>query len=440
MSAAFQGFVMGQVTGDAQQYYAEKLIDSYMRKADDADGIMEGVVFRVRGDVVRASNNWVHVLKAATVSKAVAAGEVDPIRDWVRDEVVEASTTQFLKALGAAPSSMFVGALVASLNNVKESYDELEKQDCLKGIDMAYYGFLNDSRLRSTRDGGTPPGAVDVYIREYLRGGGNDPQGNPRALNRRHLQCFVDATLPESERVEVSSLGADAEQRPTDPVGWMDRTFGTVTDTLRSAADAAPGDTRIRTPVIVMLRDFNRRYDIELEARRLTRFRQSSEYRRFEATIEAMKASEAAAQWLCDRLASRDLADLAGPWMLQLTLRNVSGESQALDPVAFEVPESGQVLTTLSEPKHAFTLEGTVGAEKVDLGFLLRGYDDDLGAMVTVLNLDLDGRVESGLMSGQFDGQSIDWACALEGLFDEDAPPKRCGTVPVSGTWAAQRQ
>lgn len=87
----------------------------------------------------------------------------------------------------------------------------------------------------------------------------------------------------------------------------------------------------------------------------------------------------------------------------------------------------------------AFTLEGRVGAEKVDLGFLLRG-DDDPGAMVTVLDLDLDGRVESGLMSGQFDGQPIDWTCALESLFDEDAPPKRCGTVPVSGTWAAHRQ
>lgn len=438
VSQAFKDYVKGNLAGAAQDRYAQSIIGNFMAQAEAADDLAEGITFSIKADLVAAANNWVHVLKAHTVAQAVIDGDAGAIGTFVRDESAELALGKFLEYMGAAGSSTVPGAVMMGLANLKESYEELEVQDCLLGIDLAYYNFVEEPRLRHDEDGKLSSGAVDHYIQHFLRGGGPDPQGRPRELNRRYLQCFINQTMPEGERVEVSTLGADAEE-PTTGSNFFSRVFGGITDALRSSGDAAPGDTRIRTPVLVMLRDFNNRYDAELERRKLIRLRQSAEFAVFGQTADAMKVTGQAAQWLCDRLDADDLGDLAGAWQLVLTMQGENGVKE-LPPMEFDLPQNGLVLTRHEDGKGSMAFEGKVSKGRVALDLLSRGWDDDLRAMVTVLNIDLDGRHEGEAMSGTFDGTSVDWACVFADMFDDDAPPRRCGQVPVSGSWRAAKK
>lgn len=439
VSQAFKDYVKGNLVGKAQERYAQSIIDSFTAQASATDDLVEGITFSIKADLVSAANKWVHVLKANTVAQAVINNDAKAITDFVRDETVELGLAKFLEYMGADGNSSVPGAIMLGLSTLKESYEELEVEDCLLSIDLGYYSFLEEPLLRHDEDGNLSSKTVNYYIKNYLRGGGDDPQGRPRDLNRRHLQCFINQTMPESERIEVSTLGADAEE-PTTGLNFFGRVFGGVTDTLRSSVDAAPGDTRIRTPVLIMLKDFNNRYDAELERRNLIRLKQSAEFAVFEDTANAMKVTEQAAQWLCDRLKADDLGDLAGAWELVLTVQGIDGIAE-LPPVQFDLPENGLVLTELQDDaKSRVVIEGRVSNGRAALDLLNRAWDEDSNVMETVLNLDLDGTHDGSIMSGTFDGRSIDWGCVFEDMFDDDAPPRRCGQVPVSGTWTAAKK
>ncbi|MEO0961424.1 MAG: hypothetical protein AAFY01_03275 [Pseudomonadota bacterium] len=438
VSQAFKDFVKGNLVGKAQDRYAQSVIENFTAQAAATEDLVEGITFSIKADMVTAANNWVHVLKANTVAQAVINQDAKAITDFARDETVELGLAKFLEYMGAAGNSSVPGAVMLGLANLKESYEELEVKDCLLRIDVGYYNFLEDPDLRHGEDGKLTSKQIDTYIQHYLRGGGDDPKGNPRELNRRNLQCFINNTMPEGERVEVSTLGADAEE-PTTGWNFFGRTFGGVTDALRSAGDAAPGDTRIRTPVLIMLQDFNNRYDAELERRKLIRLKQSAEFAIFEDTANAMKVTEQAAQWLCDRLKSDKLGDVAGAWEMVLTLQGIDGLGE-LPPLPFDLPENGLVLTEVKDGRDRMVVEGKVSNGRAALDLLQRAWDDDLKSVETVFNLDLDGTHEGETMSGNFDGTSVDWGCVFEDMFDDDAPPRRCPQVPVKGTWTAAKK
>lgn len=434
MSDAFKGYVTGNLAGSAQDRYAKSIIDSFTKQAAATDDLVEGITFSIKADLVSAANNWVHVLKAKTVAEAVINQDAEAGTAFVRDEAVELALAKFLEYMGASASSSVPGAVMMGLGNLKESYDELEHQDCLLNIDLAYYNFLNDPALRNDENGDLTKDSVDRYIKHYIRGGGDDPQGNPRALNRRYLQCFINETMPESERIEVSTLGPDAEESG----GFFSRTFGGVTDALRSSTYVAPGSKEIRTPVLIMLKDFNARFTAEQERRKLIRLKQSAEFAVFEDTIDAMKVSEGAAQWLCDRLSGKELAELAGRWMLTLDFETpFSSDDIPFPPVEMDVPENGLVLTQMRDDTSALTVEGRVGKERVALDYLMKGWDDDANGMVDVFNLDLDGTVTETGMAGTFDGRSADFACVFSGFFDDADEGPTCGMLPAKGRWTA---
>jgi hypothetical protein len=438
VSQAFKDFIKGNLVGAAQDRYAQSVITNFMEQADATDDLVEGITFSIKADLVKAANNWVHVLKANTVAQAVIDQDAKAITDFARDETIELGLAKFLEYMGAAGNSSVPGAVMLGLANLKESYDELEVQDCLLNIDVGYYNFLQEPMLRHDEEGKLSADQIDYFIQHYLKGGGMDPQGFERAWNRRNLQCFINNTMPEGERVEVSTLGADAEE-PTTGWNFFGRTFGGVTDALRSAGDAAPGDTRIRTPVLIMLQDFNNRYDAELERRKLIRLKQSAEFAIFEDTANAMKVTEQAAQWLCDRLKSDALGDVAGAWQMVLTLQGIDGIAE-LPPLPFDLPETGLVLTEVQDGKDRLVVEGKVSNGRAAMDLLQRAWDDDLKSVETVFNLDLDGTHEGEEMSGTFDGTSVDWGCVFEDMFDDDAPPRRCPQIPVKGTWTAVKK
>lgn len=441
-SNAFTGFIMENTTGAVQDHYAQKLIDSYMTRSAEAATTSDWLKFRIEGNKVKFANNWVHVLKAANLSKAVVAGEYQEVANWAQDEVVERSLDGFLKHVGATSSVPVAGIVVTGLKIVKESYEELEVQDCLLNIDNAYYNFLEDDRLRTDEDGKIKAGAVDAYIKDYLFGGGEAPGGTTKAQNRRNLQCYVNNTLPEAEQIEVSTLGADSAEAPTNPVSWFNRVMGTVADVAGSAADVAPQSKRLRTPIAVMLRDFNNRYDIELEARKFVRLRQSPEFAEFENTIAAMEVSSKAAAWLCERFANKDAADLAGGWLLKVTLLDDAGdELLPLDAFEISVPENGLILSKLEEDGSFVTVEGTVEDGKADMDMLLQGRDDDTGQLATLLNVDLLGDVQGDTMSGKLGGTNMDMACFFGNLFEDDKSKHvACAQVPANGVWKATKK
>ncbi|MEP0068890.1 hypothetical protein [Pyruvatibacter sp.] len=442
MSNAFTGFIMENTTGAVQEHYAQKLIDSYMTQSANAAKTSDWLKFRIEGNKVAFANKWFHVLKVANLTKAVAAGEYQEVANWAQDEAIEKSLEAFLKNLGATSNVPVAGVVVTGLKIVKESYEELEVQDCLLNIDNAYYNFLEDDRLRTDEDGNIKKGAVDAYIKDYLFGGGEAPGGTTKAQNRRNLQCYVNNTLPEAERVEVSTLGADSAEAPTNPVSWFNRVMGTVADVAGSAADVSPQSKRLRTPIGVMLRDFNNRYDIELEARKFTRLRQSPEFAEFENTIKAMEVSSKAAEWLCERFANRGAADLAGIWILQMEMQYVPGEDMvALDPIDITIPENGMVLTKLTEGDVSATVEGMVTGDKADLDVLIGGRDGSSDPWTTIANVDLDGAVQGDAMSGTIGGTVMDMACMVGNMFEDDASKHvTCGNVPTTGTWSATKK
>ncbi|MBO6717516.1 MAG: hypothetical protein JJ913_06110 [Rhizobiaceae bacterium] len=432
---AIEGFVLENLVGTAQDLYADRVIGLFVEASKNADNTLDSIMLKVDSETVGLANNWLHALKVATLAKAVAQGEIDPVKDWVVDEAVGTAVGKFAEAIGATSNGLIIGSMITSLKTVKESYETLEHEDCLLNVDMGFYRFLDDPKLRWSESGEMPAGAVDHYILNYLVGGGSGPYGSTRAENRRVLQCFINLEMPESERIDVSSMGPGSGS--TSIFGWFADVFGEITDVLGSAADAHPEARRLRTPVNVMLRDFNYRADVEEESEKLGILLRSDEYAVYEALLGAMETSAKTAAWLCGRLSGPDpeitgnwtgTVDFTSPWAFQLMLE--------LD-VAPDGAMSG-ALTMNDEqlPTTEHTLDGREASFRAVYSVTENGKTAD------VMDFHFKGEVEEkgGPLAGEVSGTIVDMECVMEGLFgDEEDQNKECALVPASGMWSAAR-
>ncbi|GJL95430.1 MAG: hypothetical protein DHS20C05_18350 [Hyphococcus sp.] len=442
MGENVKGFVAEQMTGLAQDLYAQRVVDQFIKASEASDDVLDSIALEVGGETVKVANNWVHVLKATTIAKGVVQGEPGVIADWAEGEVVEKATGMFMEGIGATSNGFIVGALITSLKTVQESYEALEHEDCLTNIDVAYYNFLEDERLRWETSGKTKAGAVDIYIQEYLAGAGEDARGGSRALNRRYLQCFINETMPVAERIEVSSLGPNADQQPS-TVGWFDSVFGTIGDTLASAADAHPEAKRLRTPVNVMLREYNYRYDAELERRKLNDLMRSEAYQQFEAVAQAMKATDATAAWLCGKMQGDGAhPDSVGAWRGAITISQPQTADGVLPDFTlnFDVAEDGAISGKTLEEGAQLTVTGSANGRDIDMRLVMT-VD---GAAEKAANLHLTGQYSAaGEMTGAMSGEIVDMECVFSQMFaDADDPVQStvCRQLPAAGDWKVKAQ
>ncbi len=430
-----EGFVIENLVGAAQDLYADRVIGLFVEASKNADNTLDSIMLKVDSEAVGLANNWLHALKVATLAKAVAQGEIEPVKDWVVDEAVGTGVSKFAEYIGATSNGLIVGAMITSLKTVKESYETLEHEDCLLNVDMGFYRFLDDPKLRWSESGKMPAGAVDHYIQNYLVGGGSGPYGSTRAENRRVLQCFINLEMPESERIDVSSMGPESGN--TSIIGWFSNVFGEIGDVLGSIADSSPQAKRLRTPVNVMLRDFNFRADVEEESKKLGTLLRSDEYARYKALAGAMEATAKTSAWLCGRLAGPDpeitgnwegRVDVTQPWPFQILLE-----------LAFAADGAMSGALTMNDERLP-TSEHSIDGREAAFRAIYRVTEN--GKTVDAMDFRFTGKVaeKGGELAGNVTGTIVDMECVMEGLFgDEEDQKKECALVPISGTWSAAK-
>ncbi len=157
--------------------------------------------------------------------------------------------------------------------------DELKHQNCLLGIDIAYYRFLDDPKLKAGT--GDP---VAYYLKNYIRGPGDrnslDPQGKPIGTNRGYLQCFIDEELPADQRVDVAQIG---------PLG-----------PLAEAMDTAVPTPGLRRAIHVMLKDFGARRKADEEKKKAESYVNRGDFQALKAALPALGNYPLLSQWICD--------------------------------------------------------------------------------------------------------------------------------------------
>ena len=432
---ALEGFVLETLVGTAQDLYADRVIGLFVEASKNADNTLDSVMLQVDAETVGLANNWLHALKVATLAKAVAQGDIEPVKDWAVDEAVGTGVSKFAEYIGATSNGLIIGSMITSLKTVKESYETLEYEDCLLNVDIGFYRFLDDPKLRWQKSGEMPAGAVDHYIQNYLVGGGSGPYGSTRAENRRVLQCFINLEMPESERIDVSSMGPESGN--TSIFGWFSNVFGEIGDVLGSIADSNPQAKRLRTPVNVMLRDFNFRADVEEESKKLGILLRSDEYAQYQALASAMETTAKTAAWLCGRLGGPD-PEIAGNW---------SGSVDLTTPWAFQMmlelafsPDGAMSGAISMNDEQLATTEHSI--EGRDAKFRAVYSVTENGKTADVMDFHFAGKVseKGGDLSGDVTGSIVDIGCVMEGLFgDEEDQKKECAILPASGTWSASK-
>ncbi|MGJ8527044.1 hypothetical protein [Maritalea sp.] len=428
----FTNYVKGTMSSKTQSLFAGMLIDKYLRKAVASGNLFDDIFFRIDAGLVEASDEYIDLLKVAAASKAILQGEFGEVGGQILDEAIGKGSEKFLKAIGATSNATLVGALLASIKIVQESYATLQNEECLLGVDVAYYSFLETPQLRWDKSRTLPDGAVKYFIENFLFGGGADPNNGSRAINRQHLQCFIDNSMPESERIVVSELDATADDKAF--LGWFERVFSVVTDTLGSAADRASGDNRLRLPVTVMLRDFNARLDLEEQAKEMAKLRRSQEFQTFEATIDAMQSAKLAEEWLCEKLNEKpDLQKFVGDWVPTAFADTPAWMAENPFPMPselkFSVLGDGSINTKFDDGAGIYTYAGSIDADGLKVRFDGKGIDSDTNIWETIFDITATSDLSADELSGEFTGTIIQ--C------DDDF--ENCNLVPFSGKWTAKR-
>ncbi len=444
---AIKGFVLENMVGLAQDKYAERVISQFVKISGKSDDFLTILTFDAAGGATKVANNYVHVLKALTIAKAVSAGEIEPIKDWVVDEAVGASANHFAKYIGATSNGFLVGMVITALKTVKESYDTLEHEDCLLNLDMGYYQYMKDPALHLDQKGQSNQAAVDRFIHDYIPGGGTAPYGTNRAGNRRILQCYINLEMPEDQRIILSHEGAKEAVGAQSSFSRFMEIFEQIGDVSGSAADAAPVSKRLRTPVIVMLRDFNARYKIEQQTKELNRLMRTDEYKEMLAMVEAMKTTAKTADWLCARLASSK-TDIVGNWSGMLKLSKPTYKGKPFVPqvlLDLDVAENGDVQGFLYVDPRA-KKEGipiTDGHMDTDeLHFTAKYSYEENGRWINLFKLSFSGEMDAnGTLQGKMGGTTIDIDCAIRDDDDNKSIPQRnCRHVPADGRWELTHQ
>ena len=428
--AEFAGYAQGLISGKAHDLFGQLLVDKYMTKLAGATRAQDVFIFSTQAGIAKYAVKYVDLLKVASVSKAVAQGEFKVVADMAVDEINGKSVEYFLEKIGATANSTLVGALMTALKITKESYEVLETEDCLTNIDIAYYSFLKDDALRWTDKKALKPGAIDHYVRNYLIGGGADKNGGDRVANRRYLQCYINANLPASERINVSDINPVAG----DITGFQRfmNLFNVIGDTLGSSADLATNNKRLRLPLTVMLRDFNARFNLEEQAKEIAILRRSDTYKDFEAAIEAMRSSQEMEKWLCERLEKQAMIGAWLPTAFIQTPTSMASEPVPLPtPLAFTLDEDGTISTEIhdNDGGGVYKYKGTWSNNRLKLSFRADTLDSDTGKMEKFIEVNANGSLKGTKLEGDFLGT----------LMTCDDTGDKCSQGPFKGSWTAER-
>jgi hypothetical protein len=437
---SFSGLITEELSGYAQDKLVERIASQYLDLAGGnlADYLATGarrsenafIRLSVNAEVLTTANQWLHVLKAVTIAKAIAAGEEEPIVEWVVDEAAELAVGSFAEAMGATSSGLPVSVLMQTLKTIKESYEELEHQDCLLNIDIGFYRFLEDKTLRWQKKDGQPGrmpnAAVDYYLAGYIRGGGPVLKGEgTREDHRRILQCFVNEEMPESERIDISSLG------PSSDDGGLFGNFPSVFDRVGDALTSIE-NPQLRVPVNVMLRDFNVRADLMEQSRRLQDIVNDPRFEEVNILAKAMEVSALAAEWLCARMSGPDPA-LVGTWSGDFAI-----DGEPVFPLRLEIAGDGTVTGYVEAEGERHPLqELSVLGRTVAFDMLLTD-EGESGAPVEIFDLAFSGELDTAgrELSGTYAGDMYDMGCVITNMFEEDpSKHKVCGYVPLDGPW-----
>lgn len=221
--------------------------------------------------------NLTTMLKIIEITEALDAGDYAKLQKMTIDAAAAASLT----AIGVP----YVGAVLFAYEVTKESYKQLEHEDCLLNIDIGYYKFLDDPILtgEKIRDKhGKPIDKIDYYLMSYIHGEGTDPFGNRKEQNRRIFQCFINEELPEEERIQV-------DYSETNPFARAIQALVVVNNRRR-----------LRTPTNVMLRDFSAKKRIEEERQKMRDFMEHPDYKILRETLPVLSKYPLLSEWICD--------------------------------------------------------------------------------------------------------------------------------------------
>ncbi len=184
-----------------------------------------------------------------------------------------------------------MGEVMLAVDVTMLSFEELRHQECLKNIDLSYYNFLDDpkmkdfeARLQQTTDVKKRNAIIKeqtrYYLMNYIHGEGRDPFGKRRDINRKYLQCYVDKELP-GQNIQVDY----SEWNP----------FARITQALQVSADN-PG---LRTATHMMLSDFSKRRKIEQARQKMLALRRSKQYSLFKEVLPALAGYPYLEEWIC---------------------------------------------------------------------------------------------------------------------------------------------
>ena len=209
-----------------------------------------------------------NVLVAIEAAEAVYAQDYQKLATMSLPIVAE----QGLTALGVP----LAGPILATVQIVKLSYDDLHHQECLLNIDLAYYNFLDDKKLHT----GDKKTRVNYYLHEYIHGEGRDPSNHSRDINRKYLQCYIDKDMP-GQHIQVDF----PEWNP----------FGRFNQAIQVSANSSG----LKTAAHLMLSDFNNKREIELARKKIAQYRQRTDYKVLKETLPILGNYPLLQEWIC---------------------------------------------------------------------------------------------------------------------------------------------
>jgi len=447
---ALDEYIVQKGIDAAQEKVMTKIVNHLVERAEDADGIPQYVVRSIAVDVGKTAQQYLHARKMFAAVEALSAGDYDTIKKMAYDEASGKAIEYFAtNALGMAQAGTIVGAVDSTVKIVNESYAQLEHEDCLLNLDLAYYKFLDQPVFQYDKDDtAKKQKAVNAFLDKYIRGEGTDPSGGDKAQNRRNLQCYIN-TLPKAEQVQISSESAKSGNAVEgNPASGFMSIFGRVTDTLSStgvtqtADGPVTGNPKLRTPTLMMLNEFNAKKAIEEQREKARLYVQTPEYTAMHTALKGMESYPAIQDFLCSYFGADkgDVdEDLIGRWTGSLRVGFTQLVAEGLEDriyntdltISEDGSITGKVTLAGSDSGDAInSVKGTAEGRQITLNIAHR----EEGAAVIDYTVLGQLNPDASEMKPKVHGQEIDWNCVFSGFFDdeEDEGPV-CGMAAVAG-------
>lgn len=291
-----------------QDDYAAVPAALWQKAADKA--VDDALVALGRGQLLRMYRS------GTSINKNVFNQQLKQLDKWLKVfealEAYSANDTAKLKSMLtglaaqhalAAAGVPFFGEVWTTFEIVKLSYEELEHQDCLLNVDLAFYNFLDDPSLQVEDD----KKRIDHYLMKYIHGGGNN-----QATHRRRLQCYINEELPQDQRFTVDhTTGAN----PHPIVQSLNR--------FSDAVQVSANRRALERVANLMLDDFNAKRKLEEAHQQMRVFMRSPEYSLTKELFHLLDSYPAFQQALCDAVVA--LASLGSPDVSVVLVIDVSG-------------------------------------------------------------------------------------------------------------------